>query len=187
MESNKVSVKIYGQEYIIAGQKSREHIIKVADHVDRNMHEISQAAGSLPVSSLAVLSAVNIADEYFEAAGSLEEQKNLSMQKDRDIQHYIQMWDEAKKNFTQYKEDSARLLERRDTLRTMVSEKDREIEMLRAEVSEAHSKAAVDCAGKLEEAQAKIKELESSFFDIQMENIQLKSELERFKRAQNNF
>ena len=33
------------------------------------------------------------------------------------------------------------------------------------------------------EAQAQCKELENSFFDLQMENLQLKNELEKYKRA----
>ena len=52
MESNKVSVKIYGQEYVISGQKSRDHIIRVADYVDNKMHEIAGAAPSCWTASL---------------------------------------------------------------------------------------------------------------------------------------
>ena len=42
MENNRVKVKIYGQEYVIAGEKSREEIIQVAAHVDTKMHEIAE-------------------------------------------------------------------------------------------------------------------------------------------------
>ena len=44
METNKVNVKIYGQEYVIAGDKPREEIIQVAAHVDMKMQEIGEAA-----------------------------------------------------------------------------------------------------------------------------------------------
>ena len=43
METNKVNVKIYGQEYVIAGDKPREEIIQVAAHVDMKMQEIGEA------------------------------------------------------------------------------------------------------------------------------------------------
>ena len=62
MENNRVKVKIYGQEYVIAGEKSREEIIQVAAHVDTKMHEIAEltkSSGAAP-SNIAVLSAVNI-------------------------------------------------------------------------------------------------------------------------------
>ena len=39
MENNKVKVKIYGQEYVISGAKSREEIIQVAAHVDVRKHQ----------------------------------------------------------------------------------------------------------------------------------------------------
>ncbi|MBQ3520877.1 MAG: cell division protein ZapA, partial [Firmicutes bacterium] len=39
MEHNRVKVKIYGQEYVIAGEMSREDIIKVAAYVDNKMME----------------------------------------------------------------------------------------------------------------------------------------------------
>ena len=50
METNKVNVKIYGQEYVIAGDKPREEIIQVAAHVDMKMQEIGEAAKSLGAS-----------------------------------------------------------------------------------------------------------------------------------------
>ena len=61
MDKSVVGVKIYGQEYTVSGDKSREYIIKVADYVDQNMREIAAAAAGFPVSSLAVLASVNIA------------------------------------------------------------------------------------------------------------------------------
>ena len=87
MESNKVSVKIYGQEYVISGEKSREQIVKVAAYVDGRMHEIASAASSCSVTDLAVLSAVNIADESFDSKEEVEELKKLNVQLEKDAQH----------------------------------------------------------------------------------------------------
>ena len=39
-----------------------------------------------------------------------------------------------------------------------------------------------ECQKVLAEAEAQCKELENSFFDLQMENLQLKKELETYKR-----
>ena len=100
MDNNKASVKIYGQEYVIAGEKSREHIVKVAAYVDNKMHDISETASSCPVSSLAVLSAVNICDEYFTALAELESMKRKNAQLENDAQRYVQLWEEAKKPFS---------------------------------------------------------------------------------------
>ncbi|HZK01690.1 MAG TPA: cell division protein ZapA, partial [Anaerovoracaceae bacterium] len=115
-EKNKVQVKIYGQEYTISGQMPREHIIKVADHVDRSMHKLSKSLPSCSTSSLAALAAVNCADEYYRAIESINDLKAKNQQLEKDAQHYVQLWDEAKKNFIQYKEDAQAATERKDEL-----------------------------------------------------------------------
>ena len=82
MESNKVKVKIYGQEYVIAGEKTKEEIIQVAAHVDMKMQEVTEAAKAAGVvpSNIAVLSAVNIASEYFQVLEEMEELKRMNIQ-----------------------------------------------------------------------------------------------------------
>jgi cell division protein ZapA len=182
MESNKVSVKIYGQEYVISGAKSREHIIKVAAYVDNKMHEIAKAAPSCSMSDLAVLSAVNIADEKFEAGDEAEELKKLNVQLEKDAQHYVQLWDEAKKNHIQYKDETQGILQMGEDLRKELAIKEQEIlEMKKAE-EDTIEQLKIECEKVLSEADAQCKELENSFFDLQMENLQLKKELETLKR-----
>ena len=62
MENNRVKVKIYGQEYVVAGEKSKEEIRQVAAHVDMKMQEIADAAKSAGASpsNVAALAAINI-------------------------------------------------------------------------------------------------------------------------------
>jgi cell division protein ZapA len=57
-------VDIFGQEYSLRGQASEEHMRLVAALVDEKMQEIAQANPRFDSAKLAVLSAVNIADEY---------------------------------------------------------------------------------------------------------------------------
>ena len=108
MENNKVKVKIYGQEYVIAGEKTREEIIQVAAHVDMKMQEVTEAAKAAGVvpSNIAVLAAVNITSEYFQVLEEMEELKRMNIQLEKDAQHYVQLWDESKKNYMDYKEET---------------------------------------------------------------------------------
>ena len=182
MESNKVSVKIYGQEYVITGEKSREHIMKVADYVDRKMYEIGQAVKGGPASSLAVLSAVNVADEYFDAQEQIEALKKLNEQLEKDSEHYVQLWDEAKTSFIQYKEDSQTVVQQKEELSRVISEKEREIQYLKDEAKLASEREKESADEALRELSEKCREMENNFFDLQMENIQLKSELDRRKK-----
>ena len=111
METNKVKVKIYGQEYTIAGEMSKEEIIQVAAHVDMKMQEISEAARAAGAAggNIAILSAINIASEYFKTLDDMEEIKRLNIQLEKDAQHYVQLWDEAKKSYSDYKEETQQM------------------------------------------------------------------------------
>ena len=60
-------------------------------------HQISEIVTPGPESSLAVLSSVNICDEYFDLLDEIEELKNQNMQLHQDVQHHVQLWEEAKK------------------------------------------------------------------------------------------
>lgn len=184
MEKNVVSVKIYGQEYNIAGEKSREHIIKIADYVDRHMHEMAAMAGNVPVSALAILASINIADEYFETAARLETQEGINIQKDRDIEHYIKLWEEAKKNFTDFKDENADLLSQNEKLKENVRERENEIAQFKELLATSEKRADERNEERYNLLLKREKEIESSFFDLQMENIKLKSELEHIKKEQ---
>ena len=70
---NKVNVNIFGKEYTVLGEQNAERIARIAAHVDSKMNEISEAAGEIPVSSIAVLSAMEITDECFTQMDRIEE------------------------------------------------------------------------------------------------------------------
>ncbi|MFV0518505.1 MAG: cell division protein ZapA [Aminipila sp.] len=182
MESNKVTVKIFGQEYTIVGSKSREHIIKVADHVDVKMKEISPAVSTGPGSSFAVLGAVNIADEYFSALERFQYLEDANAQAEKDTAHYVQLWEDAKKNHIQYQDDFKKAVAEKEELQNMVQQKDEEIRTLKEQATKIEGQIMASSSDIVNELEAKYKDLESSFFDIQMENIQLKGELDRYKK-----
>ena len=46
-ENGKVTVKIYGQEYTIAGGDSGDRVVTVARHVDKVMTELAKALPSM--------------------------------------------------------------------------------------------------------------------------------------------
>lgn len=201
-DKNKVQVKIYGQEFTISGKLPREHIIKVADHVDRAMHRLSENLPSCSVSSLAVLAAVNSTDEYFRIMEELNAQMAKSQQLEKDARHYVQLWDEAKKNFLQYKEDAQASLENKEELQRgynnkvleckELMERIEDLEELNENLSlkneglssrlQTKEEERTASASIIKDLETKFKDTESNFFDLQMENIRLKSELDRLKR-----
>ena len=182
MDYKKVKVKIYGQEYTVTGEEPEEHIIKVADYVDSKMRMVEKTVKSGSTSLIAVLSAVNVASDYFRTGDSTSELKKMNEQLEKDVAHYVQMWEETKRSFLQYKEDAQAVSRKKDTLRNALDEKETEMAELRNMLDEADIRAKKAVEGEIEKLQDKLKETESNFFDLQMENVQLKSELERLKK-----
>jgi len=189
-ERNIVTVNIFGQEYTISGGMSRESIMKVADYVNGKMNEIG-GESDLPASRIAILSAMEITGELF------EEQKNH-----RENERYQQMWEEVKASYIKAREDLNAATAQKDDLIRQNGEKDQQLanlyneladtkkysEALRQKVEELSSSLEYQqslpdqSAKKIEELEAKCRDIESSFFDIQMENIRLKNENESLKK-----
>ena len=182
METNKVRVKIYGQEYVISGDQSDEHITKVAEYVDFKMRELDVFISSGQSAIIAVLAAVNVADDYFKMIDNVSELKRTKERLENDVAHYLQMWEEAKKSFLQYKEDTQAVVQKKEAMTTMLADKEQEIERLKRLVEAAEAKTKQISSEETKELQDKLKEIEDNYFDLQMENVQLKSELERLKR-----
>jgi len=59
----KVDVEIFGENYVIRGTETREHVLMLANYVDKKMKQISNRNPRLSASKVAVLTAINIADE----------------------------------------------------------------------------------------------------------------------------
>lgn len=76
-EINRLTVEIFGHHYKIMGKASMNHMRMVAGYVDDKMHEIYEANPKLDSVKLAVLSAVNIADEYFQLKKEYEQVKDV--------------------------------------------------------------------------------------------------------------
>lgn len=154
MENNKAKVRIYGQEYTVAGERDEETIRQIAAYVNEKMRELGRNFSTNGQGTLAVLTAINIADEYFEAREEIHRLQEVKRKLEKDTEHYIKMWEEAKKNFVQYKEQAAKTIEEKQ-----------------------------ESEERYKELQARCSEFENSFFELQMENLQLKSELEKYKKS----
>lgn len=67
-EPRLVKVRIFGQEYSIRATTEEKYIKEVAAYVDKKMAEIQKSVPSgLNASKIAILAAMNISDELFNA------------------------------------------------------------------------------------------------------------------------
>lgn len=64
-------VKIFNQTYDICGSDA-EHVRRLADLVDSKMREAATITPTVDTAKLAILAALNIADDYYAAQGNLD-------------------------------------------------------------------------------------------------------------------
>lgn len=200
-EINKVTVKIYGQEYTIASAKSKDRIISIANHVDEVIRNLVAQGADGSVPRLAMLSAINIAEELFEERDAQAEGDREKAQLNKDIVHFQQLWEEAKRSHLQYKDDAKAVQEQKDALQEKLNAKtieadnlirnaeEREITIrrLEAELETANEKLrnisnqSEEGSEIIRELRDKLKEIEGNYFELQMENIQMKGDLENYR------
>jgi len=199
-EKNTVNVIIYGQEYTISGEMPRDYILKIADHLDSKMKEVGEGS-SEPYSKIAVLAGMLVADEYFkshEKADTLSV-RNVTLEQTSD--KYEKLWGEVKLNFAQYKEEMKSVSAVKDKLQALADEKDAEAKSLAQDLAQeqkfnqelrnrmeellakekTNQGLSPEVQKHIEELENKCRDIESSFFDIQMENIHLKNEIETLR------
>jgi cell division protein ZapA len=66
MTTNKISVNIFGSEYALKTDQSREYIIEIANYIDQKMKEIDKTQTINSKFKIAILAALNITDELFQ-------------------------------------------------------------------------------------------------------------------------
>ena len=61
-----VKIRIKDREYAIMGSDDKEQILKVASYVDQRMREISNSQKGLSDDKTAILTALDVAGDYFQ-------------------------------------------------------------------------------------------------------------------------
>ncbi len=90
----RTEVSIFGSSYSISGETDPEYVQRLARYIDSKMNELS---GSLPGASaqkIAILAALNIADEFFQYK-ELNDEDGLSRLYEMKTKKMISMLDEG--------------------------------------------------------------------------------------------
>ena len=153
MEKNRADVVICGSNYVLSSEKSEERIKEIAKMVDEEIRSTSRALNVNPNFKSAVLTALNIAEKMMDNTDMTLKLQTENYQLDNDVKHYISMWEQAKKQVTDLKEKMS------------------------TEASK-HTQSSED----YKKLQEKLVEMENAYFDLQMENVNLKNEIKSLKR-----
>ncbi len=81
---NKVTVNIMGEEYILRGSSSTEDMYRVGRYVDQLMKSLSEKNVQMSKQKIAVLAALNLADELLKLK---ESQKEKPSQPGNNMEH----------------------------------------------------------------------------------------------------
>ena len=71
---NLIRVEILGREYTVKSDEGEEKVKDIAAYVNRKINEVSESSQTVSTLNLAILAALNIANDYFNA---VEGQKNF--------------------------------------------------------------------------------------------------------------
>ena len=67
-----IEVEIFGSSYKVRGENDSEHLQELAAFVDQKMREVASHMASADVTKVAILAALNIAEELFQRREALE-------------------------------------------------------------------------------------------------------------------
>jgi len=200
-EVNKVTVTIYGQEYTFTSTKSRDRMIAIAGHVDETLNGLVEQGADGSVARLSMLAAINIAEQLFEGRDVMSISEREKDELKKEISHFQQLWEEAKRSHLQYKDDAKELHDQKDALQEKLNAKTIEVDNLirvaeerenivrglERELEAANEKLrnvsdqSEEGSEQIRELKDKLKEIEGNYFELQMENIQMKGDLERYR------
>ncbi|WP_286316706.1 cell division protein ZapA [Romboutsia ilealis] len=197
-EMNKVIVKINGSEYPMVGPKSEEHMLRVARYVDQEIRKITTANPKLSTSSASILSAINIADIFFECCDENEEllKENEELNKkvgtgEEELKLEMRKLELSLQNKVKSEQD---LNTKIDKLNKLIEEQKSKISKLENDVQSKEKqikdhKVEVDelkDLTKIAEEKARVAEQMSSKFQndaykVQLEKIEIENELKFLK------
>jgi cell division protein ZapA len=89
-ELKRVAVKIQGKEYFITGTEEENYIQKLAYYIDRKLTQVSNSNSMLSSDMVAILTAMNIADELLKAVDIIEKLKKKMPMKDFEVEKYLE-------------------------------------------------------------------------------------------------
>jgi cell division protein ZapA len=74
-------VSILNQKFVIKSESDERYVQKVADYVNKKIHEIMTNTKSVSTLSVAILTALNVADDYFKLRGKSKEGSSETVKK----------------------------------------------------------------------------------------------------------
>lgn len=78
-------ISIMGQKFMIRSESNDDYVQQVASFVDNRINEVMHSTKSVASLNVAILAAMNIADEYFKFKREHEERSSKAERKIKDL------------------------------------------------------------------------------------------------------
>ncbi len=177
---NKVIVRIMGQEYTMVGNESREYMQRIANYVDDKMVDISKNTKKLSTAMVAVLTALNIGDEYFKLKKQLNELEKAAMLPLRELEQTKSQLAATKDDLETKEVEFQEVLNQLKEKKQSMSKKEvKEKEHLVLELEQFKEHVNVKDM-ELEKLAKENEELQNKLFNSQIKYVQVRKELENF-------
>lgn len=131
-DKNRVEVRIAGKDYKLMGVESDEYIQRIGLYVDKKMSGILKRNNKLSTSLTAVLTALNIADDYYKTC----ERENRLKRELENAKEKIQTLVSEKKKAQKEKEE---LSKRNTELQLELAKREAELREVRNSLDKANS------------------------------------------------
>jgi cell division protein ZapA len=101
-----IEIEIYGQKYKIRvkGEEDEKYISHLTSYVDQKMREVALKSKSADALKIAVLAALNIADEYFLSQKKLDQLNEVIGQMESEIESLEVHLFKDEKTYNHFKE-----------------------------------------------------------------------------------
>ncbi|QXM06339.1 cell division protein ZapA [Crassaminicella indica] len=175
---NKVVVRIYGQEYTMVGSESKEYMQRVANFVDEKMIDIARNSRKLSTSMVAVLTCLNIADEYFKVNKEMESIKEEAVKPLQELEETRSQLAAVLADFEAKEIEYNKIIEQLTEEKKNNLKKD-ECEMLKKEIEALKEKLNLK-ENEIQKVRNENEELQNKVFDSQIKYVQARKELDAF-------
>jgi cell division protein ZapA len=128
---NKVEIRIAGKDYTLVGVESDEYIQKVGLYIDRKMTEVLKANSSLSTAMASVLTAINVADDFFKTQ---ENERYLK----KELRQVTDELEKLKEEFKKISEENAVLSTRNTGLQLELVKREAELGEARNSINKAN-------------------------------------------------
>lgn len=169
---NKVIVKINGQDYPIVGAEPKDYLLRVGNYVDEQMARVTKNNNRLSISMIAVLTSINIADQFLKLQSQMDNIKRDHIDPLKELEQMKVHYESVVKELATKKENAS---SSKKQIEQLIAQKE--------EMKDENTKLKKSLQNKeknLADAEAIINDLQNKLFENQIKLVQMRKDLDEY-------